>query len=50
MLGTIKKTVMVEVNFIACDQFDIGNLDDVDKFITNLSSINKEKNKGIKIR
>jgi hypothetical protein len=33
MLGTIKKTVIMEFNFIAGDQFSIGTLDDLEKFI-----------------
>ena len=33
MLGTIKKTVIMEFNFIAGDQFIIGTLDDLEKFI-----------------
>jgi len=33
MLGIIKKTVIMEFNFIAGDQFSIGTLDDLEKFI-----------------
>ncbi|CAN5462593.1 hypothetical protein BH09BAC6_BH09BAC6_06920 [soil metagenome] len=35
MLDTIKKKIVVEFHFIACDQFTIGTLDDVEEFDNN---------------